>query len=56
MITLRRNGDEKVLIVCNFEQGQTIGTGFDEGQLLLTNGDAKLNGYYRPFEIGIYRV
>ena len=56
MITLRRYGDEKMLIVCNFEQGQTIGTGFDEGQLLLTNGDAKLNGYYRPFEIGIYRV
>jgi len=56
MITLREHEGEKVLVVCNFEEGQTIATGFDEGQLLLTNGDAQLNGYYRPFEIGIYRL
>ena len=56
MITLREYEGEKVLIVCNFEQGQTINTGFDEGQPLLTNGDAQLNGYYGPFEIGVYRV
>ena len=58
LITLREYGGEKILIVCNFEQGQTINTGFEDGQLLLSNADAdaRLNGYYQPFEIGVYRV
>lgn len=56
LITLREYQGEKVLIVCNFEAAQTIDTGFADGQLLLTNGTAQLNGYYQSFEIGIYRV
>mgnify|MGYP003292873629 CR=1 FL=1 len=56
MTVLRQYQDEKVLIVCNFEVAQTIDTGFADGQLLLTNGAAQLNGHYQPFEIGIYRV
>jgi hypothetical protein len=56
LITLREYHGEKVLIVCNFEAAQTIDTGFADGQLLLTNGAAQLNGHYQPFEIGIYRV
>ena len=58
LITLREYEGEKILIVCNFEQGQTIHTGFENGQLLLSNtdSDAKLNGYYQPFEIGVYRI
>ena len=58
LITIREYEGEKILIVCNFEQDQTIHTGFEGGQLLLSNTDsgAKLNGYYQPFEIGVYRI
>lgn len=54
----RSCGDQKVLIVCNFEQPQTIQTGFEGKQLLLSNYEdrAALNGEYRPFEIAVYAL
>ena len=57
-ITLREYEGERILIVCNFDQAQTIHTGFETGELLLSNVNpsAALNSHYEPFQIGIYRV
>ena len=57
LVTLREYGDERILVVCNFEQGQTIRAGL-EGQLLLTNlgPDGPCDGYYEPFQTAIYRL
>jgi glycosidase len=58
LATLRSYGDERILIVCNFEQSQKIVTGFEETELLLSNYADRCDGAedYRPFEIAIYRI
>jgi hypothetical protein len=58
LLTLRQYEEEKVLIVCNFEQAQPIDTGFAGGQLLLSNKqqDRTPNGDYLPFEIAVFRL
>lgn len=57
LITLRELEGEKLLIVCNFEEAQSIDTGFD-GLLLHSNFGLRncINGMYRPFEAVIYKV
>jgi glycosidase len=58
LLILREYEGEKILIVCNFEQGQRIDTGFSNGELLLTNMETNpsCNGHYEPFGVGIYRI
>lgn len=58
LVTLRQWEDQRIAIVCNFEQGQEISCGFAEGELLLSNyADRKSAAdAYRPFEIALYRV
>lgn len=57
-ITLREYEDSKILIICNFEETQDIQTGFEGGELLLSNykGRDNMNGEYRAFEIAVYRL
>lgn len=56
LVTLRREGDQALLIICNFEEASQIQTGYEEGELLLSNRDSrdKINGVYRPFETAVY--
>ncbi len=58
LVTLREYEGKKVLIVCNFEEQQSIQTGFAGGELLLSNygGRDDINGAYKPFEIAVYRL
>lgn len=57
-ITLREYEDQKVIIVCNFEEAQNIQTGFENAVLLLSNNDERedMNGMYKPFEIAVYKL
>ena len=58
LLTLRTLGDERILVVCNFEQPQTITTDFAGAELLLSNYADRQTGAeaYRPFEIAVYRL
>ena len=58
LLTLRTLGDERILVVCNFEQPQTITTDFAGAELLLSNyADRQTSAEaYRPFEIAVYRL
>ena len=58
LLTLREYENQKILIICNFEEGQEINTGFASGQLLLSNHGSRdtVNGSYKPFEIAIYQL
>ena len=54
-VYLRTLGEEKILVVCNFEKAQKI-TGLPEGKLLLSNAKRRLgaNGEYAPYECAVY--
>ena len=55
---MRRLYNEKVLIICNFEETLDIQTEFKTVELLLSNynGRTTLNGIYHPFEIAVYKL
>ena len=57
LVTLRELDGEKILIVCNFEEAQTVATNL-EGKLLHSNYGRRdqVDGMYYPFEIAIYRI
>lgn len=56
-IILREYEDQKLVIVCNFEETTDIQTGFEDGTLLLSNYGSRenINGQYQPFEIAVYK-
>jgi len=56
-IIFREYNDQKVVIVCNFEETTDIQTGFEGGTLLLSNYASRenINGKYHPFEIAVYK-
>ncbi|HAE88575.1 MAG TPA: glucohydrolase, partial [Clostridiales bacterium] len=54
-VYLRTLGEQKILVVCNFEKAQKI-KGLPEGKLLLSNAKRNLgaNGEYAPYECAVY--
>lgn len=54
----RRAGEQIVLVVCNFENTQTLEIPGAEGRLLLSNYglSEKTDGYYRPYEVAVFEV
>ena len=56
-VYLRTYGEEKILVVCNFEKEREI-TGLPEGKLLLSNHrrSAGANGVYSPFACAVYQL
>ncbi len=55
LITQRSFGQQKIVIVCNFEQAQPIETGLEGARLLLSNYEGR-SGDFRPFEIAVYEL
>ena len=57
-IVLREYKDEKIVIICNFEETLDIQTDWENGELLLSNhaGRASMNGLYKPFEVAVYKL
>ena len=57
-ITIREYEGQKVVIICNFEEALDIRTGFENGELLLSNhgGRVSMNGAYKPFEVAVYKI
>lgn len=58
LITLRQYQDQKILIICNFEEESVIQTEIRDGNLLLSNHGMRQNihGIYHPFEIAVYEL
>ncbi|MCR4726499.1 MAG: alpha-glucosidase [Clostridia bacterium] len=56
-VFVREDEKEKILVVCNFENAQTI-EGLPEGKLLLSNANRKggANGEYAAFECAVYEL
>ena len=56
-VYLRREGDSQILVVCNFEQAQTIAVP-DNGKLLLSNYGLsdKRNCQFAPYEVAIFQL
>ena len=54
----RQLGQDKILVICNFEQEQQIALGGPERILLLSNyghGEKK-DFVFRPYELAVYRI
>ncbi len=52
----RTQGDEKILVVCNFDELREIG-GLPDGEYLFGNGaERKTNGKYSPFETAVFGI
>ncbi len=50
----RALGDEKYIIICNFDQTSDIEV--PEGELLISNYDRKGREEFRPFETAVYKI
>ncbi|MBO7390647.1 MAG: DUF3459 domain-containing protein, partial [Clostridia bacterium] len=53
----RAEGDERILVVCNYEKKQEI-TGLPEGKLLLSNArrTSGVNGKYAAYECAVWEL
>ena len=53
----RERGEDKILVVCNFENAQRI-DGLPKGKLLLSNyhRSGGPNGKYAPYECAVYAL
>ena len=52
----RYDENDCILIVCNFENDNTLQLDY-KGKLLLSNsGEREINGKYMPYECGVYRI
>lgn len=56
-IYLRKEGDERILVVCNYEKEQEL-TGLPEGRLLLSNAHREMgvNGKYAAYECAVWEL
>lgn len=58
-VYLRTLGEERCLVVCNFEKEQQIDLSVTNGELMLSNygcETATVNRIYKPYEAAIYRI
>lgn len=54
----RRLGDERILVVCNYENAQTLSLPNGEKNLLLTNNEQRRGdeGAFLPFEVAVFQI
>lgn len=54
----RQDGQEKFLVVCNFETEQTLEIPGAQGRLLLSNYGLpeKTDGHYMPYEVAVFKL